>query len=460
MNLIIWTAFNSVIPIRGHGAYALASWVRQCGFTVKVLDFCHAMTTETLVELTKKYITKETYAIGVSSTFMLDTEIKNGDVNNINYKNPTEPQWVLAARRELESQFRLDWIMGGSNSYLFFEKDWIKIHGYGESGIIRYLNEKSKKSVSLNYDIVHAQTRYHVDDCIKESEVLNLEASRGCQFRCKFCRYAGIGKAKNTYIRSAHEIEQELIYNWENFGTTKYTLTCDTFNETPRKIQDFYNIAQRLPFRLQWVGYNRLDLIHRYDQLDKLVGSGLTATFFGIESFSVAASRAVGKGWNGRHAKTTLLKYRDAYPDLTFTISLIIGLPDESRDEFLSHVDWLLSNGFNSFVTYPLSINRTYNGEQSIFDKNAESYGYTFPKLTDPGFWQSQYFNILTANALARQINRSTQNIKIAPAFLQMHLENFGYQHQSPYYEFLLSDSFKSRSSQLINTYVQEQLAK
>jgi hypothetical protein len=458
MNIILWTSFNSIIPIRGHGAYAVASWIRECGFTVKVIDFCHAMTTEELVSITEKFIDKDTYAIGVSSTFMLDTEIKDGDINNINYKSASEPTWLLNAREVIEKKHKIDWIIGGSNSYLFFEKDWIKIHGYGEEGILKYLNEKSQKSVNKKYDIVNARTRYDACDQIFNYEVLNLEASRGCQFRCKFCRYAGIGKEKNTYIRSPNEIKDELLYNFETFGTTKYTLTCDTFNETEEKVNSFLKITESLPFKLEWVGYNRLDLISRFDQMDRLYKSGLRATFFGIESFNKEASRAVGKGWNGKNAKNVLLSLRDKFPDVTYTISLIVGLPGEKQEEFESHIDWLITNQFHSFVTYPLSINRTYSGDKSIFDMNAEKYGYRFPKLLDPGFWENDSFNILTANVLARKINKMTKDIKIAPAFLKMHLESAGYIPNTPYISFLLSDNFKMYSENLISSYKKNML--
>lgn len=460
MNIILWTSFNSILPIRGHGAYAIASWIRENGYTVKVIDFCHTLPTSELINITKKYVTDDTYAIAVSSTFMLDTESKDGELNRINYNAFAEPKWLLDARCILEQEFpNLDWIVGGSNSYLSYEKEWIKIHGYGEDQILHYLNKKSTKSVENKFDILSSNTRYGMTDTIIPSEVLNIEASRGCQFKCSFCRYAGIGKKKGTYIRRIDHIRDELIYNYENFGTTSYTITCDTFNESQEKVLLFSKMVKTLPFKLSWVGYNRLDLIHRFpEQIDLLKDSGMIASFFGIESFNKVASKAVGKAWNGTNAKNFLLKLKQRMPDVTFTISLIAGLPGETESDVRSSVDWLLDNDFKSFVVYPLSINRTLNGDKSIFDLSAEQYGYSFPKPLQPGFWKNEHFDILTANVLTRRINRETEHLKIAPAFLLPHLLNAGYIPGTPYLEFINSEKFKTYSNDLIDTYTTGQL--
>lgn len=459
MNIILWTSFNSILPIRGHGAYAISSWIRENGYTVKVIDFCHKLTTAELLTITKQHMSDNTYAIAVSSTFMLNTESKDGELNRINYNDTAEPQWLLDARTALEEEFpALDWIVGGSNSYLTYKKEWIKMHGYGEDQILDYLNKKATRITSSKFDILSASTRYGKTDNILPAEVLNLEASRGCQFKCSFCRYAGIGKKKGTYIRGINHIRDELIYNYENFGTTAYTVTCDTFNESQEKVQLFSKMVQTLPFKLSWVGYNRLDLIHRFpEQIDLLKDSGMIASFFGIESFNKVASRAVGKAWNGNNAKSFLLKLKKKMPEVTFTISLIAGLPGETEADVRSSVDWLLENDFKSFVVYPLSINRTLNGDKSIFDLNAEEYGYSFPKPLQPGFWKNEHFDILTANVLTRRINRETEHLKIAPAFLLPHLLNAGYVQGTPYLEFLDSAQFKTYSDNIISSYIKGQ---
>jgi hypothetical protein len=52
-NLIIWNCLNEDINAsRPLGAHQLSGWLRSHGYTVKVIDFCHALSTDALVSLT------------------------------------------------------------------------------------------------------------------------------------------------------------------------------------------------------------------------------------------------------------------------------------------------------------------------------------------------------------------------------------------------------------------------
>jgi hypothetical protein len=68
-NLILWNTLNTDnSTVRPIACYQLASWIRQHGYTVKVIDYCHAMTTDELVAITNKHIGSDTLAIGVGTT--------------------------------------------------------------------------------------------------------------------------------------------------------------------------------------------------------------------------------------------------------------------------------------------------------------------------------------------------------------------------------------------------------
>ena len=67
-NLIIWNCLNEDINAsRPLGAHQLSGWLRSHGYTVKVIDFCHALSTDALVSLTEMHIDSQTVGIGVSS---------------------------------------------------------------------------------------------------------------------------------------------------------------------------------------------------------------------------------------------------------------------------------------------------------------------------------------------------------------------------------------------------------
>jgi hypothetical protein len=84
-------------------------------------------------------------------------------------------------------------------------------------------------------------------------------------------------------------------------------------------------MAQRLPFKLEWIGYNRLDLIgSKPHTIQLLKDSGLKSSFFGIESFHSQASKIVGKGWNGVRGKEFLIELKERWGITTFYQLLLI----------------------------------------------------------------------------------------------------------------------------------------
>lgn len=410
MNFIIWTTLSyDHAPVRPVGAYQIASWLRQHGYTVKVIDFCHHLASADIIKMTKHYIDETTIAVGVSSTFWTPSEVSN----TLDKKtNNTEPRWVLECRDAIESEYpHLDWILGGGGSILpFFKKDWIKIHGDGEDQILKYFDEKTnnKQPRSL-FDIKTMVKHYHETDFIEPHETLSIELGRGCQFKCKFCRFHNIGKKPGTYLRSIDCIEQELLYNYEQFGTTKYYFLDDTVNEDPTKIAQIAELAKRLPFRLQWTGYIRMDLVWTHtDSIDQLMESGMRSAFIGVESFNPETSRIVGKGWNGKFGKQFLNFLKKQWGDENpMFLSFIVGLPKESRESLWETANWLKDNGHTAWSFYPLNIYRTENLVwKSEFDRSHEQYGYRFPKPLDDKYWVNEYWNTNSAIQFSNELNR------------------------------------------------------
>ena len=52
-DLILWNCLNvKHSPVRPMGPHQLKYWAKQHGYNIKVIDFCHLLTTEQLVDLT------------------------------------------------------------------------------------------------------------------------------------------------------------------------------------------------------------------------------------------------------------------------------------------------------------------------------------------------------------------------------------------------------------------------
>jgi hypothetical protein len=404
--IIFWNTFvrgNLIYLLRPPGPHILNSWLKHNGHDCKVLDFCSYLTTDQLVTLTEKFITKDTVAIGVSTTFWKKLDVILSDQQTGSYKKlPNEPDWVISAREILEAKYpNLKWIMGGSGPDYNFKFDWIHFKGKAEDSLLKFLDQSTDKK----FEIANARYHYYDDLGITKNETLSIELARGCQFVCKFCRYDMIGKKTDTYIRNMDLVYEDLLDNYYKFGTTRYNIVDDTVNESDQKIEKFAEIVNKLPFKLEWVGYNRLDLIGaKRHTIDLLKQTGLRGALFGIESFHPDASKCIGKGWIGKHGKDFLLELREKWDNkIHFSLSLIVGLPYEPLESVQTTHQYCVDNKIDywQFVGLQLDKSRPI----SIFEREYAQYNIKFTHPLKPTYWEHEICNFSDAQNLALTLN-------------------------------------------------------
>ena len=137
---------------------------------------------------------------------------------------------------------------------------------------------------------------WHETDFIQQKELLPIETSRGCIFRCKFCAYSEIGRKKGTFEKDINLLKDYIVENYEKYGTTSYTLADDTFNDDDERMNEWCDMLETLPFKVKYGGYVRLDLFERYQETAKrLYNNGLRGCSFGLETFHPGAAKVIGK---------------------------------------------------------------------------------------------------------------------------------------------------------------------
>ena len=387
------------------GAYRLATELRQSGYTVEVIDFLSEWTPEEVLQ----YIDSGPIPlwIGFSSTFSGHSkhEIEGGP-----------RAWPDKLTRFNEKDFwffdeikkRAITVIGGAKAERMkhiYTPDYV-VTGYADAAIIAISDFLSGKINKLNYkketinliyrdisyisktincetmypvtDASNIQTVFHETDYIQPNEVLPLEISRGCIFKCAFCAFPLNGKTKNDYVRPKEQLLEDIKTYQEKYKSNRYFFMDDTFNDTVEKMQLVKEVYDSVnPFEF-WA-YGRLDLLAAKPEMMELVNKiGWKYFSFGVETFNRNAGKKIGKGADPEKLKATLTELKTIYPESWLLFEMIIGLPGESKNSVEESVQWFLDNPslWEEVHFKELSIpNTKYTTWHSEMSKDPEKYG-------------------------------------------------------------------------------------
>jgi radical SAM superfamily enzyme YgiQ (UPF0313 family) len=234
------------------------------------------------------------------------------------------------------------------------------------------------------FDFRHSTHIWEHYDGVTNNESLPIEVSRGCIFKCAFCTYPLLGKNKNdlSYMRHEDCILEEVLYNYENFGTTSYIIIDDTFNHRTDNIERMLYVRDKSKIDLKFMGCCRLDLLAaKPEQMYMLRDLNFNGYFFGLESLHAPAAKAIGKGGSPEKNIETLYKLRDIYEEsdtaLGISAGYIIGLPGETPEIAEKNIELLSDEDFpmDALSLSCLSIGPGQYDDSSIL-KNPKKYGY------------------------------------------------------------------------------------
>ena len=447
------------------------SWrIRQAGYTCQVLSFAHYYSDQQFKDLISKFVGPKTI-VAVSSVFIQD--------------QPSIQAIADIFKRYVPKQNKT--MIGGQGAHIWndiikrtfnYNFDYV-INGFAENDIVSFMHKHfnngiQKKNVPF-WEITSCNFRWSPDAFVFPTEALPLETARGCIFECKFCRYNMLGKKKGTYVRNMELIREELIHNYNLFGTTDYMLTDDTFNDTPGKVEAWADMVHTLPFKIRYVAYIRADLLHRYPHtIPLLKDSGLLSAHFGIETIQPRSSKTIGKAWSGKHGKDYVPYVRDVLwnKDVLVHVSLINGLPYETIKDWDITKKWVEDNKIDAF-TRALDVRLksrdlidktdSKNGT-SIFDREAEKYGY---KMFDTGgatdLWEINGITYWDAHKYALKANYDWTPFVRAGHYVGFELTSIGIPWETimttPKYKLMSDRSLYKKAEGMVDQYVEKLLS-
>lgn len=388
-HIILVGGINNDYSGRALGPYRLRTALEKSGHTCDIIDYSSILPEDILLLLISELIKSNTVAIGFSNSW-IDIDSHTNIWCNSHFFN------------RLKNQFpNIKIILGGTkdfiNDIIIKYTDWY-VTGFADISLPLILDKISNKSVNLIYfkknhynyinsdenyvvqDVNQIETVFKLDDGFKSYQPLPFETSRGCIFKCAFCTYPFLGKKNFDYIRTPESMASEFRRNWELFGTFRYTISDDTFNDgieklnRVRKAIDIANLE-----KLEFVSFLRGEmLVTKPEMIPILKDIGLKGAHFGIESFNKSARKSIGKGMDVNRVLDAIHK-ANAVMDLRSHASFIFGLYDDTYDDFYKWSDFLIANKNDLFASWTfnaLGIRKNKLIDSSDIEKNPEKYQY------------------------------------------------------------------------------------
>jgi hypothetical protein len=444
--------------LRSAGPYRVATSLRRSGYEVEVIDFASHFMIDEIKSIIESRCDRSTLFIGWSTTFFFKKKPR------LNMNTLERTRGLIYTKEEeidlidwIKSKFpKIKIIIGGHRSiYRDVHRADYYIHGYSDTAILHvldsiksgasvigleppdvngahYLDANKSYPASTNPEL---DIQWNISDYICPTESLPIEISRGCIFRCAFCAFPFNGKREKDYYRTKESISNELLLNYEKWGTTNYSIIDDTLNDSAYKIELLSSIAADLPFKFTYTAYLRLDLLAtNIDVLKLLLKSGLRVGVFGIETLNPIAAKIIGKGMSADKQFDALKIIRQISEDTVSTHSnFLVGLPEEplisceQTHQFLTTSDHCLDS-WNWFgVGIMAQKDRVWS---SRIEDNPEKFGYTI--LDDrysPVAWRNKHMSSDDAGNAAKSFNQALKRKSKIGGWMINPLISVGFDH-------------------------------
>jgi len=479
MNVLL---FTDIASTPGYGKYAgtykVATEIRANGYSCQVVDNFSFYSYEQLVNIVEKFCSGDTLLVGFSCTL----SEKRVDGKVYNFGRPDEDFTNLVKHiKSLNSKIKI--CLGGGR--INVNSHWpgvdFTVINKGDIAVIKLLEHikygseiKTCKTepcqVIDGNDYFYTQEefassliQYEDNDIISPGEALPVEIARGCIFKCAFCRYDLIGKKIGDWTKHEDCLRQELMRNYEKFGTTHFIFTDELINESVDKMKMIHRLFTSLPFKITYSSYARLDLIWKFPEMrEMLYESGAVSLNFGIETMNDEAGKKIGKALGAKRTKETLDYCKELWAGKVITSSnFIVGLPGESKESILNTVDWLVSDEctLDIFGFMPLFLRESDDGRQSNrIEKEPEKFGYN---IVVNESWKNNNMTFAEANKLAYEISmdpRVKTKSKIGSAVWVGRILNLGYSLDY-LYNTIFENNFEKKQ-RLLNDIKQKSLEK
>lgn len=171
------------------------------------------------------------------------------------------------------------------------------------------------------------------------SDYIPLELGRGCPFACTFCSTNDFFRRRFRLKSPGRMLEQMTTLHLK-YGVKRFELVHDMFTVDRKRVVEFCQVLYASKRGFTWSCSARTDCIDE-ELIDIMAQAGCDGIFFGIETGSARLQKLIDKDLNLNESARVVDHAHQR--GIGTTVSLIIGFPEESKDDLRDTADFLLN---------------------------------------------------------------------------------------------------------------------
>lgn len=168
-------------------------------------------------------------------------------------------------------------------------------------------------------------------------KAISILSSRGCVRACRFCSERLLYQKFRT--RRVEDISKELIFQKAS-GVDSFVFHDSMLNADLRHLETLCDAISKEFTFLPWEAQLGIDARMKESSFLKMKRSGCYNLFIGLESGCDRTLKNMRKGFTTEEALGFFTKLKDA--GLFFGISMIVGFPDETDEDFYEGLDFIV----------------------------------------------------------------------------------------------------------------------
>jgi radical SAM superfamily enzyme YgiQ (UPF0313 family) len=170
---------------------------------------------------------------------------------------------------------------------------------------------------------------FAMDSQIAYRKSVQLEAGRGCPYRCTFCSTNDFF-GRSSRFKSTNVLLGQMKELHERYGVTNFSLVHDMFTADRKRVVEFAEALLESGSAYRWSCSARTDRVD--DNLLALMEkSGCVGIFFGVETGSSRLQRVIDKRLDLGTARKAIRSATAHH--MKTAVALIAGFPEEERDD-------------------------------------------------------------------------------------------------------------------------------